>query len=70
MCMMFGMCFEENVFLTSSHGTVAVSGGMGMMCGWQHDVTVASNNLEQGSDEVAMTWKWDCQYKILLMEIQ
>jgi len=50
-----GLCFEENVFFPSSHGTVAVSGGMGMMCGWQHDVTVASNNLEQGSDEVAMT---------------
>ena len=55
MCMMFGMCFEENVFLTSSHGTVAVSGGMGMTCGQQHDVTVASHDLEQGSDEVVMT---------------
>ena len=50
-----GLCFEENVFFPSSHGTAAVSSGMGMMCGQQHGVTVASNDLEQGSDEVATT---------------
>jgi len=50
-----GLCFEENVFFPSSHGTAAVSGGMGMMYGWQHGVMVASNNLEQGSDEVVTT---------------
>jgi len=47
-----GLCFE---FFPSSHGTVAVSSGMGMTCWQQHDVTVVSNDLEQGSDEVVMT---------------
>ena len=42
-----GLYFEENVFFPSSHGTVAVSGGMGMMCGWQHDVMVAVRLLLQ-----------------------
>jgi len=50
-----GLCFEENVFFPSSHGTAAVSGGMGMMYGRQHGVMVASNDLEQGSDEVVTT---------------
>jgi len=38
-----GLRFEENVFFPSSHGIASVSGGIGMMCGQQHDVMVVSN---------------------------